>query len=85
MDWNDGTSGWVGEYASGEKMWVEHAWNTQGTYMVKAKVKDVMNEESGWGYLEVTVPRVKYNLSKFLLFRFLEQFPILQKLFNIKL
>lgn len=56
VDWGDGNSGWVGEYASDELIGVEYAWNTQGTYQVKAKVKDVMGEESGWGYLEVKVP-----------------------------
>ena len=55
MDWNDGTSGWVGEYASGEQITVEHAWNNEGTYTIKAKVKDVLGEESDFGYLEVKV------------------------------
>jgi outer membrane protein assembly factor BamB len=55
VDWGDGTSGWIGEYASGEKIWVEHAWNNEGTYIVKAKVKDVLGEESDFGYLEVKV------------------------------
>ncbi|MDH7507548.1 MAG: PQQ-binding-like beta-propeller repeat protein, partial [Candidatus Thermoplasmatota archaeon] len=81
VDWGDDTIGWVGEYASGEQMWLEHAWNTKGTYMVKAKVKDVMNEESGWGYLEVMVPRVK-NFRFNLFLRFLERFPLLQKLLS---
>jgi outer membrane protein assembly factor BamB len=79
VEWDDGNSGWIGEYASDEQMWVEHAWNTQGTYMVRAKVKDVMNEESGWGYLEVTVPRVK-NFQFNLLLQFLERFPLLERL-----
>jgi outer membrane protein assembly factor BamB len=55
VDWGDGTSGWIGEYASGEPMWVEHAWNNEGTYTIKAKVKDVLGEESDFGYLEVKV------------------------------
>jgi len=55
VDWGDGTSGWVGEYASGEQIWFEHAWNNEGTYIVKAKVKDVLGEESDFGYLEVNV------------------------------
>ena len=55
VDWNDGTSGWVGEYASGEQITVEHAWNNEGTYTIKAKVKDVLGEESDFGYLEVKV------------------------------
>jgi len=74
VDWGDSSSDWVGEYASEEQIWVEHEWSTRGTYQVKAKVKDVMGEESGWGYLEVTVPRVKISsISPFL--RLLEQHP----------
>jgi len=55
VDWGDGTSDWVGEYASGEPIWFERAWNNAGTYIVKAKVKDVLGEESDFGYLEVKV------------------------------
>jgi len=74
VDWGDGNSGWVGEYASGEQIWVEHEWSTRGTYQVKAKVKDVMGEESGWGYLQVTVPVNKIVISSPFL-RLLEQHP----------
>ena len=49
FDWDDGTnSGWVGPYNSGQEGSATHAWNTPGTYNIKAKAKDTNNAESGW-------------------------------------
>jgi hypothetical protein len=49
MDWDDGeTSGWVGPYLSGETANLNHTWTSSGTYYIKAKAKDVFNDESAW-------------------------------------
>ena len=49
MDWDDGTtSGWNGPYPSGESVKLNHTWTSPGTYNIKAKAKDVFNEESPW-------------------------------------
>jgi len=57
IDWDDDTfEEWIGPYSSGEEVIVAHTWSEQGTYIVKAKAKDVFDAESDWGYLEVTMP-----------------------------
>ena len=82
VDWGDGNSGWVewvDWFASGEDMWAEHTWTTQGTYIIKAKVQDVMGEESNWSEFEVTMPRNRVSYSS-LFIRLLERFPLLVRL-----
>ena len=55
---------------------------------VKAKVKDVMDEESGWGYLEVAVPKTKvfnfdFNMLEWLFERFPHIFPLLRYILEL--
>ena len=57
IEWGDGTNtGWTLERASNENCYYEHKWLIRGAYTIRAKAKDVMGEESDWGYLEVTMP-----------------------------
>jgi len=57
IDWGDDTyEEWIGPYISGEEVIVAHTWSEQGAYEIRAKAKDVFGAESGWGYLEVTMP-----------------------------
>jgi hypothetical protein len=57
VDWGDNTTiGWLGPYVSGTQIHVLHTWNVTGTYIVKAKAKDIMNGESDWGTLTIVVP-----------------------------
>jgi C1A family cysteine protease len=80
VDWGDGTnSGWLGPYAEGEEIDVNHTWTNKGTYVVKAKAKDPNDAESEWGKLTVTMPRNKgfYNSIFLQLFK---QLPILQRI-----
>jgi outer membrane protein assembly factor BamB len=79
IDWGDGTTiDWTEEYASGEKVRFTHTFKKQGTHNISAKAKDVMGEESDWGYLEVKVPKNKMMYNS-LLIRLLERFPILER------
>jgi hypothetical protein len=56
VNWGDNTTtGWLGPYASGIEITVNHTWHKRGTYTVKAKAKD-NNSESGWTTLPVTMP-----------------------------
>jgi hypothetical protein len=85
IDWGDGTdSGWIGPYNSGEEVTKSHKWSEQGNYTIKAKAKDVFDEESDWGYLEVTMPKNKI-INPFE--RFLENrpymFPILRYILGL--
>jgi outer membrane protein assembly factor BamB len=85
IEWGDDTnSGWIGSYDSGEEITKSHKWSEQGNYTIKAKAKDVFDEESDWGYLEVTMPKNKI-INPFE--RFLENhprmFPILRHLMGM--
>ena len=58
IEWGDGSvEDWIGPYASGEKITIEHKWKTRGTYVIRAKAKDTHNVEGEWGTLEVSMPK----------------------------
>jgi hypothetical protein len=61
VDWGDGdNTGWLGPYISGTPtIPLIHTWTTQGTFAVKAKIKDICDVESPWGELEVSMPKEK--------------------------
>lgn len=81
IDWDDGThEGWIGSFDSGEKVSENHTWSKRGTYLVRAKAKDVHNVESDWATLEVTMPVDKQTIFHRLLERFVDFFPILRSL-----
>ena len=87
IEWgDDNVEEWIGPYASGEKVAIKHRWAEQGTYTIKAKSKDVFDEESDWEHLEVSMPRNKQSINTLIL-RFLEKrshtFPILRHLLEI--
>ncbi len=57
VDWGDNTSsGWLGPYGSGEMVTLSHTWSQKGTYTIRAKTKDIYDEESDWTTLPVTMP-----------------------------
>jgi outer membrane protein assembly factor BamB len=84
FDWGDGTSsGWVGPYDSGDTAHESHIWVAEGNYFLKVKAKDIHDAESGWSeYLSVTIPRNRATTSLFNWF--LEMFPLLSRLLNIR-
>ena len=45
IDWNDGNvTDWYGPFDSNEKIEVAHTWTTQGTYIIKVKVRHMYME-----------------------------------------
>jgi hypothetical protein len=80
IDWGDGNfDEWIGSYLSGEEVLVDHLWEEKGIYTIKAKAKDIYNDESSWGNLEVVMSKsLNYNYHKFL--RFIENHLTLFKL-----
>jgi outer membrane protein assembly factor BamB len=57
IDWGDSTNtGWMGPYASGHEITVNHTWTKRGTYTIKAMAMDYYGAESNWGTLSVTMP-----------------------------
>lgn len=84
IDWGDTTNtGWIGPYNSSEEISLSHSWINSGTYIIKAKAKDIFGAEGNWGTLQVTIPRLK-NIKGNLILKFLERFsnvfPILKYL-----
>jgi len=83
IDWGDGNEGWVSERAPREHCWYEHTWSEQGDYTIRAKAKDVLDEESDWAYLEVSMPvnqQTAHPWFHWFLERFPNMFPILRNL-----
>ncbi len=62
---------WIGPYNSGDTVSLMNTWNDTGTYAVRAKVKDIYDEESDWGTLKVTIPFIHKMLLKMFWERFL--------------
>ena len=76
IDWGDDTyEDWIGPYPSGQEIVRSHTWDEQGEYTIRAKARDIFEEESDWGYLEVTMPVNQHSYSFPLLQRLLERFP----------
>jgi hypothetical protein len=83
IQWGDGCGSqeWVGPYPSGEEVILSHVYTQKGTYTIYAQAVDIYDAESGWSSYQVTISREKSIQNKMFVM-FLEQFPILQKLFQ---
>jgi predicted acyl esterase len=82
VDWGDGTnSNWIGPYSSGEEVNLEHTWSTTKIYTIKAKAKDVNEDECEFSNHNINIPRFRIvNNPMFL--RLLERFPNLFPIFR---
>ena len=59
IDWGDTVEGWLGPYPSGETIYVNHSWQYNGIYEVKAKARDGDYLEGPWSdILTVTVGNI---------------------------
>jgi hypothetical protein len=87
VEWGDDTnSGWKGPFESGIKMTLSHNWDEEGTFYIRAKVKDDYGAESDWGELEVTMPTNKiFHNSLFLWLsdHLSDVFPIFRYIFRL--
>ena len=82
IDWGDDTvEEWIGPYDSGEQVFVNHQWDDEGTYTIKAKAKDVYGAESDWGILEIEMPVVQQKFSSPLIEKFVQYFPMMKQFF----
>jgi len=81
INWGGGSiDEWIGPYASGENVTVSHTWKIKNTYEIRVKAKDIHGFESDWATLEISIPKNQINN---LWMRWLERFPILQRLLNL--
>lgn len=86
IDWDDGDiTDWTAYLPSGFPYYEYHMWDSKGTYIIKAKAKDIYGTESDWGTQTVTMPRNRAVSSPFL--NFLQthpnMFPLLQRLIHM--
>jgi outer membrane protein assembly factor BamB len=83
ISWNDGKDEeWIGPYSSGYELTVNHTWKNENTFTIKARARDT---DYLWGpesEFEIIIPRNKVSYNSLFL-RFLERFPMLQKLLHI--
>jgi rhodanese-related sulfurtransferase len=60
IDWGDlNIDDWIGPYNSEEELIFNHTYIDDGTYNIRAKVKDIYDIESDWSEHEVVMPRNK--------------------------
>jgi len=80
VEWGDGGGSMKqGYYPSGTSKVFDHGWYENGTFIIKARVKDIYWVPSDWTEFEVKVTNDKSTSSSPLL-RFLERYPLLQTL-----
>jgi hypothetical protein len=69
---DDNCEEWIGPYLSGEEFTINHSWDSQDTYFIKVKARDIYDEESSWVTITINIPRTKgYDL---LFIKLLERF-----------
>jgi outer membrane protein assembly factor BamB len=88
VDWGDkDVSGWIGPYDSGELVLLNHSiveWNpSKKVYNIRVKVKDEDDRWGPWGYHDFNIPRTLVTHSSVWL-RFLDIFPILERILGLK-
>ena len=63
IKWGDGDNiVWDGPYSSGETVTYDHIYQTQGTYVLKAKARDIYHIESDWEQITITIEKKSKNL-----------------------
>ena len=83
IKWGDGNiEEWIGPYTSGEEITLSHCWETEGTYIIVAKVRDVYGDVSESKSLEITIPRNRATIINSFLLNFLNNFPRLFSIFK---
>jgi len=82
IDWENGKTGWHGPYSSGETIWLNRSWHVESDKIIRAWARDSDNNYSPPGEFSITIKPRNRIFDGSLLLRFLELFPLLQKLLN---
>jgi len=86
IDWGDESEfQWFGPSNSGESINISHIWEKTGTFIIRAKARDINHIESGWTSFEVKMPKNKAINIPFLYFleNHLYMFPLLRQLLDL--
>jgi C1A family cysteine protease len=60
IDWGDGSlEEWIGPFKSGEIISIKHRFENGGIFTIRAKTRDVFNDESPWSTIEVHLSKLK--------------------------
>ena len=83
IEWGDkGIEEWLGPYISGTEITVSHKWvRGTGSFKIMVKARDIDNRWSPWGEFEVKFKTKSIDNNLFL--RFLERYPLLNRLLDI--
>ena len=81
IDWGDGTyEEWLGPYNSSEDVKLSHTYSSEGTYTVRAKAKDMFEDEGPWGSL--VIPIIERMFSNSFLNIIENRFPMFEVFLN---
>ena len=79
IDWGDGTQeGWIGPFTSGTTITINHTFDKIRIFTLRAKAKDVYDEESPWSNYYVPIPKYLNICFQW----FLRMFPLFEYLFH---
>jgi len=54
VDWGDeSNTGWFGPFKSGKEIMISHAWMLKNDYIIRAKSKDINDEEGDWSLFDI--------------------------------
>lgn len=79
--WTGSWHPWIGPYKSGEKVTLTNTWDTNGSYIVRVKAKDIYNAKSDWGTIPVTISKDK-NIQMAIIQDFFNNHSFILSLFN---
>ena len=87
-DWDgdDIVDEWTDVYKSGEKCYTDHKWNTEGTFTIKVKARNIEGLESDFKSMSVSVPRSKEIYRPYayqILERLFNRFPLFAKFIDL--
>jgi len=84
--WGDDDIEWLGPFESGEIITATHIWESEGSFSIKVKSKDIYGSESDWSEpLSITMPKSKiFNQIPRIFFWLFERFLALQKNLDYK-
>jgi len=76
------TSDWLGPYHSNEYISISHQWNSEGSYEIKLKAKDIYGQESEWSDpILVNMPKEKRYSQP--LMKMIQRFPFLNRFIDV--